>query len=153
MKKVLKFVLIAGVITFSTLQFFQIAKTNPPIVESETLEAAVAVPADISQILARSYTDCHSHKSVYPWYSYIQPSGWFLKDHIDAGRNDLNFSTFNTYSAQKKAKKFEEICEEVESKQMPLPSYLWIHRDAVLSESEAKALCDWAKDAGTRLGV
>lgn len=147
-KKILKIVVLALVVGFVVMQFFGIDKTNPPIVPSETLEAAVVVPADISQILGRSCNDCHSNRSVYPWYSYIQPSGWFLKGHIDDGRQELNFSTFNTYSPQRKSKKLEEICEQVESKEMPLPSYLWIHRESVLSASDAKALCDWAKEAG-----
>jgi len=139
--KILVIVIVAGVVV---IQFFQIDRTNPPIFESETLEAAVSVPADISQIIGRSCNDCHSHKTIYPLYSHLQPSGWFLRDHVDDGRRHLNLSLFNTYDARKKVKKLEEICEQVESKEMPLPSYLWLHGDAVLSQSDAKALCDWA---------
>jgi hypothetical protein len=87
MKTALKIVVVLVVIGLIAIQFFRIDKINPPIVESETLEAAIAVPADISQILGRACNDCHSHKSVYPWYSNIQPPGWFLKNHIDDGRN------------------------------------------------------------------
>lgn len=146
--KILVLVIIAGA---AVVQFFRIDRTNPPIVESETLEAAVAVPADISQIIGRSCNDCHSHKTIYPWYSHIQPSGWFLRDHVDHGRSHLNFSVFNTYDTKKKEKKLEEICEQVESTEMPLPSYLWLHGDAVLSQSDAKALCDWANAELTKL--
>lgn len=144
-KKLVKIFAIVFLACVVVIQFFRIDKTNPPIIESEILEAAVAVPADISQIIARSCNDCHSHKTIYPWYSNIQPSGWFLRDHVDDGRRHLNFSVFNTYEAKKKAKKLEEICEQVESKEMPLPSYLWLHGDAALSQSDAKALCDWTK--------
>ena len=136
---------------FIVLQFFRIDKTNPPVVQAETLEAVVAVPADVSQILGRACNDCHTNTTVYPWYSNIQPSGWFLKSHIDEGRQKLNFSVFNTYSPQRKSKKLEEICEQVESKEMPLPSYLWIHSESKISESDAKALCDWTKEAATKL--
>jgi hypothetical protein len=76
-----------------------------------------------------------------------------LKSHIDDGRRHLNFSVWNTYDAKKKAKRLEEICEEVEAKFMPLPSYLWIHGDAAVSESEAKALCDWAKAERAKIEV
>lgn len=125
------------------LQSFQIDRTAPPINPTETLEAAVSVPADISMIIGRSCNDCHSHKTSYPWYAYVQPTGWFLKGHIDDGREELNFSVFNTYSDSKKAKKLEEVCDEVTAGSMPLPSYLWIHRSAALSDSDRKALCDW----------
>jgi hypothetical protein len=35
---------------------------------------------------------------------------------------------------------------------MPLPTYLWLHRDARLSETEWKAVCDWSMDEADRLG-
>lgn len=145
MKKILKILAILIVLGLVVLQFFRIDKSAPSVVQAETLEAAVAVPPDISLILSRSCNDCHTNTTVFPWYSNIQPAAWLLKDHIDQGRSELNFSVFNTYAAKKKAKKLEEICEQVESKEMPLPSYLWIHWDSALKDTEAKALCDWAK--------
>jgi hypothetical protein len=151
MKRILKTVVILAVAGLAAIQLVQIDKTNPPINESETLEAAVPVPPDVSLILGRACNDCHSHKTRYPWYSYVQPVGWLLRDHIDHGRSHLNFSVFNTYSDSKKKKKLEEICEMVESGGMPLASYLWIHRDAVLAPTEAQALCEWAKSAEDRL--
>lgn len=144
MKKAVNILFLVFAAAFVVFQFFQIERTNPPIVEGDTLEAALAVPPDISLILGRSCNDCHTHKTIYPWYAYIQPSGWFLRDHVDTGRSRLNLSIFNTYDAKKKIKKLEEICEQVEYGEMPLPSYLWLHRTARLSDSEAKALCDWA---------
>ena len=144
-RKILKIIVLIIATAFIAIQFFGIDRTNPPINDGETLESAVTVPADISMILARSCNDCHSHKTTYPWYAYLQPSGWFLQDHIEHGREELNFSIFNTYSADKKSKKLDEICEEVSNGRMPLPSYLWIHYDAAVSESEARALCQWAE--------
>jgi len=149
-RKILKVVVIVLVAAFVVIQFFRIDKAVPPINRDETLEAAVNVPPDVSLILGRSCADCHSNTTVYPWYVNIQPVAWFMKDHIDDGRRHLNFSVFNTYAPKKKAKKLEEICEQVESAEMPLPSYLWIHRDAVLKDTEAKALCDWAKQEKTK---
>lgn len=153
MKRALKviFLLIAG--AFVVMQFFGIDQSNAPIVPSETLAAAVAVPADINQILSRSCSDCHSNQTTYPWYANVQPAGWFLADHIDAGRRELNFSKFNTYDPAKKSRKLNEICDEVNAASMPLPSYLWIHRKAVISASDAAALCDWATRASDQLGT
>ena len=88
--------------------------------------------------------DCHTNTTTYPWYSQIAPASWFLANHIRDGRKELNLSVWNTYSDKKKSKKLEEVCEQVEQGDMPLPSYLWIHRDAALKEGEARILCDWA---------
>jgi hypothetical protein len=136
---------------FIGIQFFQIDRVVPPVVASETLEAAVPVPPDISLIIGRSCNDCHSNLTVYPWYTRIQPVGWFMKNHIDDGRKELNFSIFNTYNTRRKAKKLEEMCEQVTQGEMPLPSYLWIHGNAVLKEGEAKAICDWTETAKAAL--
>ena len=150
-KKILKILAIVIVAALVVIQFFRIDKSAPMVVQAETIEASVAVPPDISLILGRSCNDCHSNTTIFPWYSNIQPVAWFLKDHIDDGRRQLNFSIFNTYTAKRKAKKLEEICEQVESKEMPLPSYLWIHGDSALKDGEAKALCDWANQAKATL--
>lgn len=150
-KKILKILAIVIVTAFVVIQFFRIDKSPLPIVKAETLEAAISVPPDIALILGRSCNDCHSHLTRYPWYSNIQPAAWFLQDHVEHGRSHLNFSIFNTYESKKKAKKLEEICEEVESKAMPLPSYLWIHGDAVLKDTEAKALCDWTDQERSKI--
>jgi hypothetical protein len=151
-RKILKITVLIIAIVIIAIQFFGIERSNPPINDGETLEAAINVPADISMILARSCNDCHSHKTTYPWYAYIQPSGWFLQDHIEQGREHLNFSIFNTYSPDKKSKKLDEICEEVTGAGMPLPSYLWMHHEAAVSESEVRALCQWAESERSRLG-
>ena len=151
LKVIIKVIVGIIAIGFIVLQFFQIDKKNPAIVQAETLEAAVSVPADVSMILGRSCGDCHTNTTVYPWYANVQPFGWFLKSHIDEGRQKLNLSVFKTYAANRQAKKLENICDQVEKKEMPLPSYLWIHRDAALKEGDAKVLCDWAKSEADKL--
>lgn len=151
MKKALKVALLILAIGFVAIQFFQVDKTNAETVQSETLESLVNVPPDVKIILGKACNDCHTNNTSYPWYSYIQPNGWFLKGHIDDGKRHLNFSKFATYDANKRSKKLEEVCEEVESGAMPLPSYTWVHRDAVLTDTEKKALCDWTVAAAASL--
>lgn len=143
-KKLVKIIAVITVVGIILMQLFRIDRSNPPIVEADTIEAAVTVPEDVAVILDRSCNDCHTNKTVFPWYSNIQPFGWFLKSHIDDGRKELNFSLFGTFPAKRKIKKLEEICEQLESKEMPLPSYLWIHREAAVTDAERKSLCDWA---------
>jgi len=143
LKKIIKIVAILVVLALIGLQFVRPDFTNPPINYAETLEASVQVPENISAILKRSCSDCHTNTTVYPWYAQISPVSWWLKNHINEGHRELNFSVWATYQPKRKAKKLEEICEQVTKKEMPLPSYTWIHRDAILSDDDAKALCDW----------
>lgn len=139
MKKTLKIIAVCLVSAFILIQFFRPDFTNPPVNEAEKLQA----PENVQAILKRSCNDCHSNETVYPWYSKIQPSAWFLADHISEGRRELNFSIWNTYEKNKKSRKLEEICDQVKYRAMPLPSYLWIHWNAKLSDAEIKTLCDW----------
>jgi Haem-binding domain len=144
MKRIFKIVLIVFVLAFAAIQFVRPDRTNPPVVQAQTLDATTDVPPDIKMILGRSCSDCHSNQTLYPWYSNVSPFSWFLADHIRDGRKELNFSEWSTYAPRKKAKKLDELCEQVSSGEMPLPSYLWIHRDAKLTASESQALCDWS---------
>ena len=151
LKKIIKIALIVLVAAFVIAQFVRPDTTNPTVVDAEALQASTSVPADVQQVLARSCNDCHTNQTQYPWYSKVTPFNWYLANHIADGRRKLNFSVWNTYKADKKTKKLEEVCEQVEQGEMPLPSYLWIHRDAFLSESDSKVLCDWAKAEGSRI--
>jgi hypothetical protein len=152
-KKILKILVIVVVAALVIMQFFRIDKTNPPVVQADSLEAAVTVPDNVRAIMKTSCDDCHTNNTVYPWYSNVAPMSWFLKNHIDDGRKNLNFSVFNTYAPKKKVNRLEGICKLVESKEMPLPSYLWIHRDAILTDDQSKILCDWAKGEEAKIVV
>jgi hypothetical protein len=143
-KKIIKIVAIVIVVGLVIIQFFQIDKSNPPVVPDQTLDATTQVPPDISEILGRSCKDCHTNQTIYPWYTNVQPVGWFVKDDIDQGRGKVNFSVWNTYTPKQKSKRLDDICEQLNLKAMPLPQYLWIHRNAVLSQNERDSLCSWA---------
>lgn len=153
MKKIVKIGLIVLVVAFIVIQFFRPGFTNPPIAAGQTLEEKISVPPDVQMLLSRSCNDCHSNKTIYPWYSQVAPMSWFLSDHINEGRHELNFSEWGTYSDKKKAHKLEELCEQVEGGHMPLGSYLWLHRDAALSDDQRRLLCEWAKGERSKIAV
>jgi hypothetical protein len=101
------------------------------------------MPQNVQQILKTSCYDCHSNNTVYPWYSNIQPVAWWLKDHIDEGKRELNFSEFATYRIGRQYRKLEEINGEVKENKMPLESYTLIHSDAKLSDEQKLTLATW----------
>ncbi|CAN5549312.1 heme-binding domain-containing protein [soil metagenome] len=151
MKRFLKIAAIILAAAFVVIQFIRPDFTNPPVNQSETLEASTQVPENVEAILTNSCKDCHSYESQYPWYSKIQPSAWFLAHHIEEGRQKLNLSLWNTYETKRKRRKLNEICEQVESHEMPLPSYLWIHRSAKLSDEQIEILCNWTRQESDKL--
>lgn len=151
MKKLLKIGMIVLAVVFFGLQFVRPDFSNPAVTESETLFAILTPPDNIREVITRSCADCHSNETKYPWYSQIQPSAWFLKDHIDEGRRELNFSVWKSYEPRRQRKKLVEICEQVNAGEMPLPSYLWIHRDAVMTADQSRLLCEWAESEAAKL--
>lgn len=151
MSKTFKIIIIVLFVAFIAIQFIRPDFTNPPLIAGQTLEENIQVPDNVKAILKTSCNDCHSNTTVYPWYSNIQPSAWFLKSHIDDGRKELNFSDWKTYDAKKQRRKLAEVCEEIQAKMMPLPSYLWIHWDAKLSDEQIKIICDWTESERAKL--
>lgn len=109
-------------------------------------ENTIFVSNEVGQILQTSCFDCHSNYTVYPWYTNIQPIGWWLNHHVNEGKDELNFSEFETYSLKRKLHKLEEIKEMVDENEMPLPSYLWIHGDATLSPEQKEILSKWVTE-------
>lgn len=143
MSKTIKRILLGLLGVLVIIQFFQINKTNPPIEEEQDFLYLTAPPSELGMLIKNVCYDCHSHESVYPWYSYIQPVGWWLKGHIDEAREHLNFSEWSTYDAEDRAHHLEEAAEEVEGENMPLPSYTWIHGEARLTDTQRSELVAW----------
>ncbi|TGN18472.1 heme-binding domain-containing protein [Leptospira idonii] len=123
---------------FSALQFLQTGKENPE--EKNPLQAS----PEVISVLKKSCYDCHSNRTEWPLYSYIFPVSYFVKHHVDEGRDELNFSHWENLSPKKKATAAYSIIEEIEEGEMPLTSYTLIHRNAVLSEKEVELLKEWA---------
>jgi hypothetical protein len=148
--KIIKRILIVLLIVLIGMQFISIDKTNPETNPNEDFVTIVNPPADIIEIMKVSCNDCHSHQTRYPWYSNIAPVSFWLKDHIKHGRGHLNFSIWGTYEPRKAHHKLEECFEEVKEGHMPLPSYLWTHKDARLSEAQRERLAGWFKEQMAR---
>jgi hypothetical protein len=105
------------------------------------------IPAEVHTILQNACNDCHSNKSTYPWYSNIQPVGFWLNHHINDGKKHLNFSTFTKMPIAVQNHKLEEVIEQTEEKEMPMPSYTYfgLHANANLSDEQRAVLINWAK--------
>lgn len=142
----MKKILIVLLVAFVMIQFFQIDKVNPATNEGMDFLKIKNTPEPIAKIIRNSCYDCHSNETKYPTYSYIQPAGWLLKNHIDEARLELNFSTFATYDSKRQIHKLEEASEYVEQKKMPLESYTLGHPDAKLSDEQRKKLADYFRE-------
>lgn len=146
MKKIIKNILLLLLVAFVIIQFI-----HPPknIADASTLmtndiSKVYVVPDSVRQILKTSCYDCHSNNTTYPWYSKIQPVAWWLNDHIEEGKKEINFSEFATYRIGRQYKKMDEILKQVKEDEMPLSSYTLIHKNAILTQNQKATISNWA---------
>ncbi len=142
----IKKILLGLLAVFVIIQFFPVTK-NDSDDQLFDISKAYDVPENVASILKVACNDCHSNKTEYPWYSKIQPVAWWLDDHVKEGKRELNFSEFTTRKIAIQNKKLAEIVEQVEKKEMPLPSYtyLGLHSEANLTDAQRQTLITWAK--------
>ena len=133
------------VVLFVLAQLIRPARTNPPIDSSKTIESRTTMPAEVANILKRSCRDCHSNATVWPWYSNVAPISWLLISHVNEGREHVSLSNWGDYSTADARKRLEEMCAEVREGEMPMSSYVLIHRSAALSDPDREALCAWTE--------
>ena len=137
-------ILLGLLIILVAIQFIRPAKNQSAGISVNDISKAYDVPENVNIVLKKSCTDCHSNNTVYPWYSKIQPIAWWLDGHIDEGKTELNFSEFASYSPKKQHHKLEEVIESVKEGHMPIKSYTWIHKNAILTDSEKLTVSEWA---------
>jgi hypothetical protein len=121
-----------------TMQLVPMDATNPPV------ESDVPTSSEVKAVLRRACYDCHSHETVWPWYSRIAPVSWLIARDVEEGREELNFSTWNRYSTQEQVKKLKESWEEISEGEMPPWFYLPTHREARLTDADRLMLRQWA---------
>lgn len=111
------------------------------------ITTAYDVPQDVAQIMKVACNDCHSNRTRYPWYANIQPAAWWLEDHVREGKGELNFSEFTNKAIAVQNHKLEEVIEKIEEGEMPLPeyTYLGLHPEANLSDTQKNKLIEWAR--------
>jgi len=140
-KKIL--ILLAAILII--IQFFRPAKNISSAKSSADISSIYTVPGEVNTILDKACNDCHSNNTVYPWYAEVQPVAWWLNNHIEEGKDELNFSEFGSYSPARRYHKLEEIKEMIDDNEMPLSSYTLIHTDAKLTDAETQALINWSE--------
>ncbi|TMA36652.1 MAG: hypothetical protein E6J79_12845 [Deltaproteobacteria bacterium] len=128
------------------VQGFRIDRTNPPV------EQDVAAPASVEALLRHACYNCHSHETVWPWYSHVAPVSWLLAHDVSEGRRELDFSTWTAYPPARKIRKLRKSADEVAKGKMPPWYYALVHPEARLTAAERAMLDAWTAEAIGRLG-
>lgn len=128
-----------GLITVLTLVLIQLVPhgrdhSNPPV----TGEPAWSSPRT-RELMVNACYGCHSNEVDWPWYSSIAPISRAVTDHVNEGRDAVNYSEFATNPGEA-----EETIEVVLDGSMP-PTYytrFGLHPEANLTDTEIAELID-----------
>jgi hypothetical protein len=153
MKRLVKKILIVLGIVFIAIQFIQPAHNKSGQVLPTDFGNIYTVPANVQPILQNACYDCHSNNTRYPLYSYIQPAGWILANHIKKGKAMLNLSDFGSYSFRRRISKLKDMVAEIEDGEMPLASYKMLHKNARLSAAEKDLIVNWIRKTADSLNA
>src|SRR5437667_10519945 len=111
-------------------QAFRIDRTNPPV------EQDVAAPAGVDALLRRACYNCHSHETVWPWYSHVAPVSWLLAHDVSEGRRELDFSTWTAYPPARKIRKLRKSADEEHKGKMTPWSNALVNTEGRLTAAE-----------------
>lgn len=116
-------------VLFILIQLIPVDRTNPTVVSEPKWDSP-----ETRLLAQKACFDCHSNESKYPFYAYVAPVSWLVKNHIEEGRHSLNFSEW------KNDVDIDEIADEVNNDDMPLWDYKLMHSESRLSDSEKDRL-------------
>jgi hypothetical protein len=127
----------------AAIQIVPMRRDNPRVTGPLT-----AAPADVLSTLRRACYNCHSHETIWPWYSYLAPVSWLVARDVHEGRRHLNFSAWSEYSPTVRLKRLSGISSLVQEHDMPPWFYLPLHAEARLSADDIELLSMWADNSG-----
>ncbi len=130
---------------FLVIQLIRIDRSIPAENPGNDFLVLEATEKSVANLIQNACYDCHSYQTEYPWYARIAPVSWWIENHINEGREHLNFSVWSSYDAKKQKHKLEECIEMMENNEMPLKSFTWIHPEAKLSSEQKGMLVSYFK--------
>lgn len=144
---------IAIVLLFVVVGVQLIPRNRPEVIveNPNDLTANNSLPPKISTLLKASCYDCHSNETNYPWYTYVVPVSFLIEKDVREGRNELNFSEWETLSKLDKLEKLDDISDALGSDEMPLEIYTTIHSQAKLTDSDKEMIISWTEHYGESL--
>lgn len=150
MNKTVRIIILLLIAAFAIMQLFQ-PERNKAAVTNDDIVFQMEIPQPVKKIIITSCYDCHSNQTRYPWYASLSPISWMISDHVEDGKEALNFSAWGQYSKREQISLLDDIFNAVSEKGMPLMSYIIIHKDAGLFDYEIEDVCSWTEEAAENL--
>ena len=122
------------------LAVFLVIQLIRPQISHPVVKSDIEAPAEVKTILVRACYDCHSNQTNLRWYDQIAPVYWRVANHVNSGREHLNFSNWKDLApADQKAKLWEAV-NQIAAGAMPIKDYELVHPSAAISKDDLDVL-------------
>jgi len=111
-----------------------------PRARTQPRYAGPILSPEADQVLRISCFDCHSNEAQYAWFDYMPVAASLVAYDVNQGRRELNFSVWDQYPDDRRARKLKEMREQIEEGEMPPWYYTSLHRDAALTAKGKQVL-------------
>ena len=113
--------------------------------------ADASIDISTALLFQRACQNCHSERTVWPWYSYVAPVSWLVERDVSSARAQLNLSRWDEYSLPRRETLLATIGAAVRNRQMPPTRFTLVHPEAALSASDKEQIYRWAHAERRRL--
>ena len=128
------------VAVFAAAQFVRPERAPPTTDVSRTIQAQIGTASGLAAVLDRACSDCHSNKTVWPWYTQIAPVSWAMAYGVKEGRKAVNFSEWAAYQPEVQRMLLVASCQDAKNGKMP-GSYTLLHPEMRLSSQDVETIC------------
>src|SRR6478752_673709 len=91
------------------------------------LLAGANIDSHTAALFERSCQNCHSERTIWPWYSYVPPASWMLERDVHQARLQLNLSQWSAYTSEQRQSILVIMAAAVRNQQMPPGRYTLLH--------------------------
>jgi mono/diheme cytochrome c family protein len=131
-KRFLLYAAIGLVAVVALIQLVPYRVSNPNVHHEPTWDSA-----QTRKLAAVACFNCHSNDTETYWWEDVAPISWWITNHVEEGRNALNFSECTRRTGGE-----NDAAETVSNGSMPPDYYTWLglHSDAKLTTRERQLL-------------
>ncbi len=143
MGRTLKVAVLIIILISIGIQFYRPDKSEFIAITLDDFLLYEGAPKNVKALINNSCYDCHSNQTNYVWFDHIAPMSWTVDKHINDAKRELNLSEWATMDYRDKRKALSLIATNITEDKMPLESYVNLHWDSKLSQTDKKEILKW----------
>jgi hypothetical protein len=120
------------------------------LIGAPLLPGSDIVPS-VASVFEHACINCHSEKTLWPWYSLVAPASWFVEDDVKRARQHLNLSRWDNLDPAEQRIALTAIATVIENREMPPRRYVVFHSEAKLSLDDSVRVIEWTQAERRRL--